>query len=94
VTSTVCLCLTFISFSLKSCFLAHINSNKVHFKLLLFLNIAALHVCVEDLRSLRPYSSIVRFARRRFVEGAPSNAVVWLAELRLDARANVWIMMK
>jgi len=49
-------------FSLKSCFLTHVNSNKVHFKLLLFLNIAALRVCVEELRSLRPYSSVVRFA--------------------------------
>jgi len=60
---SVCLCWTFVSFfSLKSCFLTHVNSNKVHFKLLLFLNIAALRVCVEDLRSLRPYSSVVRFA--------------------------------
>ena len=38
---------------------------------------------------------IARFVsfRRRFGEGAPSGVVVRLAELRLDARANVWMMM-
>jgi len=41
-------------------------------------------------------SSVARFVsfRRRFGEGAPSGVVVRLAELRLDARANIWIMMK
>ena len=38
-------------FSLKSTFLAHINSNKVYFKFILFLSIAALRVCVEDRHS-------------------------------------------
>jgi len=46
--------------------------------------------------SQKRWSSIARFVsfRRRFGEGAPSGVVVRLAELRLDTRANVWIMMK
>jgi len=68
----------FVSFFFKKLFLAHINSNKVHFKLLFFLDIAALRVCDEDLCSLRPYSFVIRFASRRFVEGAPSDAVIRL----------------
>ena len=97
---------------LKSSFLAYINSNRVYFKFILFLSIAALRVCVEDRRSFTESrrvpatrrigstdiwpSSVARFVpfHRRFGEGAPSDAVVRLAELRLDARANVWIMMK
>jgi len=115
-------------FSLKNTFLAHINSNKVYFKFILFLSIAAqrctfaskigirllktgerVPACVPAIRrsrrvsairgigySQKRRSSIARFVsfRRRFGEGAPSGVVVRLAELRLDARANVWIMMK
>ena len=119
---SVCLCLTFVTFFVKKYFLAHINFNKVYFKFILFLSVAALRVCVEDRHlftesrractgdrrsrrvlaicgigySQKRRSSIARFVlfRRRFGEGAPSGVVVRLAELRLDARANVWIMMK
>jgi len=45
---SVCLCLTFVTFFVKKYFLAHINFNKVYFKFILFLSVAALRVCVED----------------------------------------------
>ena len=48
---SVCLSLTFVTFFVKSTFLAHINSNKVYFKFILFLSIAVLRVCVEDRHS-------------------------------------------
>jgi len=48
---SVCLSLTFVTFFVKKYLLAHINSNKVYFKFVLFLSIAALRVCVEDRHS-------------------------------------------
>ena len=48
---SVCLSLTFVTFFVKKYFLAHINSNKVYFKFILFLSIAAVRVCVEDRHS-------------------------------------------
>jgi len=48
---SVCLSLTFVTFFVKKYFLAHINSNKVYFKFILFLSIAALRVCVKDRHS-------------------------------------------